>query len=300
MALYHQGEEGEHSSTATSVVTTTATVIFTTVNATVATFEDSSNVVRNFTAGTVATTAGNFKWQKGDTAAAADDISFTGFTGTITGTGAATVPTLTTMSAGQFDTGANIASVTVNDHTYTMTSVATFLYDSTTALGEVVKNGTFTGISTLSSGAAEVLLAGTKVAVAAKGGTIKTDSVSYADAYVGKDSAVNFSGVDGSLNVNLANGLGGDAEQARFSGITSVMGGTGKTTLMGAAAAESLVSGGGDSSLWGGAGKDTLVGGAGKDMFFIGSGDGSDVVTGFVGASSDDADTVYKTPWGDP
>lgn len=150
-----------------------------------------------------------------------------------------------------------------------------------------------TSLKAATSGAVELYAAGTKVAVAEEKKTIKTDSSKYADVYVGKDSIVDFSGSDEALNVNLANGIGGDTNIARFSGITAAKGGTGATTLMGASGAESLVAGSGKTSLYGGAGADTLVGGAEADMFFMGANEGTNTMVGFTGGTDETSDTLY-------
>lgn len=148
------------------------------------------------------------------------------------------------------------------------------------------------GIEAASTGAAEVVLANAKVAVATEGGTVAATSAKYADAYIGKNSTVSFASVDGEVNVDLRNDLSSTAEGTKFSGVVAVAGGSGKNTLIGGTGAETITAGTGDSSLWGGAGKDTLVAGAGKDVFFIGTGDGADVITGFAAAGNENADTL--------
>ena len=174
-----------------------------------------------------------------------------------------------------------------------MSNVAVTLSGSTVTFKDGDGSMELQNVTTSSTtGAAELLVGTSKMAVAAKGGTIKTDNVNYANYYVGNGSVADFSGVEGAMTINLANGLDSSEDGPKFKGITTVKGGSASTVLMGATAAESIVAGAGLTSLWGGAGKDTLVGGSSADTFFIGSGDGADVVTGFVGGTDETSDSV--------
>ena len=67
-----------------------------------------------------------------------------------------------------------------------------------------------------------------------------------------------------------------------YSNISKVdgSGSTGSLTIGGTASKDSLVGGSGSNTLWGGAGNDTLTGGTGYNEFFMGSAEGSDVITG--------------------
>lgn len=147
------------------------------------------------------------------------------------------------------------------------------------------------GVSTV-TGAVEIKVGTSRLAAIASGKTATVESASYADAYIGKNSAVDFSKVDGDLYVDLSNGLSASGTGAKFVGVTSVTGGAGASTLMGSAKADSIVAGTGKSSLYGGAGADTLVGGDDSDMFFIGENTGNNTVDQYQAAGSDTADTV--------
>lgn len=150
------------------------------------------------------------------------------------------------------------------------------------------------GITAAATGAAEVMISGARLALAAENGTITANVADYADVYIGKKSAVSFAAADNNVNVNLGNGLTGSGEGAKFVGITAVTGGSGKNTLIGSNGSDVITAGTGESTLWGGAGKDTLVGSSGKDVFYIGAGDSSDTIDKFT-AGGEDADILFTT-----
>ena len=72
------------------------------------------------------------------------------------------------------------------------------------------------------------------------------------------------------------------AQGTGYSNISKVDGSSssGSLTIGGASSKDSLVGGSGSNTLWGGAGNDTLTGGTGHNDFFMGSAEGSDVITG--------------------
>lgn len=169
-------------------------------------------------------------------------------------------------------------------------------YDGTAA---TLKSGsaqlvfTGSGVGTQSSGAGEFVINGKKAAVLAAGATATVGSASYADAYIGDNSAVDFSSVDSDLYVDLSNDLASSGSGAKFVGIHTVVGGAGKSTLIGSAKDDLITAGTGGTSLYGGKGKDTLVGnGDYSDMFFIGGGSGMSTITSFQTSEYDNADTV--------
>ena len=145
------------------------------------------------------------------------------------------------------------------------------------------------------TGAYELLVGSSKVAVAANKGTIATDDLSYADYWIGTydstdktGSAVDLSTATDAVSVNL-----GDTDHIRY--IYTLKGGSGNTTLMGGTAAESLVAASGSTtSLYGGAGKDTLVSsGDSKTEFFFMNGAGNDEIQGFTtGTDTDTSDVL--------
>ena len=141
--------------------------------------------------------------------------------------------------------------------------------------------------------AAEIKVGTAKAAVIAAGTAASVDSSTYANAFIGDKSAIDFSQNSDDLSVNLANGLTGDTSALMFSGIASVTGGSGKNTLIGSSGANLIVAGTGESSLYGGAGKDTLVGNTGSKVdFYFGDGTDSNVITGFKTADQEVSDKL--------
>ena len=144
------------------------------------------------------------------------------------------------------------------------------------------------------TGAAEILVNGAKVAVAGSGQTINASAADYADFYRGTDkaSALSFAKVDDAVAVDLS-------DTAKYQGIVTVTGGTGSSTLMGGTAKETLIAGsGGSASLWGGADNkaDSLVGNAkSEDTFVFTTGSGKDSVSSFAAYTADGTNDLLNT-----
>jgi Ca2+-binding RTX toxin-like protein len=98
----------------------------------------------------------------------------------------------------------------------------------------------------------------------------------------GTDTA-NYSGSIGGVGVNLATGLGSNADAAgdTYVSIENIVGSSFSDSLNGNSLANQLVSGLGDDSLFGGVGNDTLLGGGNKDSLVGGT--GADVINGGSG-----------------
>ena len=133
---------------------------------------------------------------------------------------------------------------------------------------------------------AEVLVSGSKAAVAAANATINAASADYASFYFGKNSMLNFAGTDDNVSVDLR-------DDSKYRGISTLQGGTGASTLMGSTGKDLIISAGGETSLWGGAGADSLQGASNaKDVFFFTTGDGKDTIGAFDAYTADTADVL--------
>ena len=125
-------------------------------------------------------------------------------------------------------------------------------------------------------------------------GTVLADH--QADYYAAKSKGgLDFSAIGEDLVVDLGNS-GNFEDDATFSNIVSVIGGTGNTTLVGASdKANTLQGSAANTTLWGGGSNDILIGaGVGGDAFFVSAYDGKDTVRAFqTGVDAETADTLY-------
>ncbi|MCB1503465.1 MAG: cadherin-like domain-containing protein [Hyphomicrobiaceae bacterium] len=110
--------------------------------------------------------------------------------------------------------------------------------------------------------------------------TMVSDNGSSNDQYHGDGGfdTVDYSAVEGSIVVNLGNGLvrGAAGNDLLFS-IESVIGGAGDDTILGSKDDDTLNGGAGNDVIQGGRGADILIGGLGDDVFVF---DRSDILTG--------------------
>ncbi|MBE8951554.1 MAG: hypothetical protein SR1Q7_00210 [Quinella sp. 1Q7] len=109
-----------------------------------------------------------------------------------------------------------------------------------------------------------------KAAIGAEGSTmyVAADEDVRANAYLGKDSAVDFTGYSGDAVVDLGGDLYDssiDGNAAYFNGVNQLVGGTGKTFFIGSDAKETLIAGAGNTSIYGGGGTNILSGYGGRD-----------------------------------
>ena len=146
-----------------------------------------------------------------------------------------------------------------------------------------------------------------KTAVAGEGSTIKVagDADSFADAYLGKDSGLNFSEFDSSVGMTLQGSSVSSAsfgdESVNVSGINAVQLGEGESTLLGSAEKETLAAGSGAATIWGGSGKDFMIGFTGNAddkngavTFGFMAGDGKDTISNFGFLNTENSLTADK------
>ena len=95
------------------------------------------------------------------------------------------------------------------------------------------------------------------------------------DGGAGFDTA-DFAGIDGDINVNLADGVERGVTNSVFVSIEAVAGGDGSDAITGDANANWLEGRAGDDVLYGAGGSDTLVGGTGSNL--LDGGDGQDIL----------------------
>lgn len=127
-----------------------------------------------------------------------------------------------------------------------------------------------------------------KTDIAKETATITVDDLS-ANAYIGKNSGVDFSNVTKTLLVNLSESIdNSNTSELMFEGITQVTAGGGYSSLIGSEANETLSAGTGNTSIWSGGGNDSMVGMGdstdkkGRTTFFFLAGDGYDTIDNFT------------------
>lgn len=121
----------------------------------------------------------------------------------------------------------------------------------------------------------------TKTILAKKDATIPADDLT-ARAYLGENSAVDFSNVTKNLLIDLGGIVDTQSDTPLlFSGITQITAGSGHNTLIGSDADETLIAGNSDNSLYGAGGRNLLQGYSGDDkdgstkFFVLGINDGA-------------------------
>ena len=132
-----------------------------------------------------------------------------------------------------------------------------------------------------------------KAAIGAEGSTmyVAADEDVRANAYLGKNSAVDFTGYSGDAVVDLGGDFYDssiDGNAAYFNGVNQLRGGTGKTVFIGSDAKETLIAGAGNTTIYGGGGTNILSGYGGRDkegsttfMVLGGNGGAVNTISGF-------------------